>query len=326
MTTTLLGLLYVTVLILLANAANGSGISHRYLRVLQAAMPAVIAVQLLGRVSTYGANDLLQWSYLGFALASIAIMLLLIRFESPWRHVESLISISSLIASPTFDSRRPIHRLALLLMIFALAVLYWTLSAEGGLQKLLDIYATTEGALLNLTMNAAVYVLLALLGVGWLVRRDWTNTFERLGLRFPTRMDLLLGIALGCILYLGVSLLMLIWQSMVPASSFEGQTAAARQIFDSFSSSLFLGALLALLAAIGEETLFRGALQPVFGVVIASLFFTAIHLQYASTPAVAIVFAVSLAFGWARACLSTTAAIVSHFVYNMIPFLLASLA
>lgn len=326
MALTLFGLLYLTVLIFLANAAKGPGISHRYLRVLQAAMPVVIAVQWLSRVSTSGANDLFQCSYLGFALASIAIMLLLIRFESPWRHVERLIGVSSLIASPTFDSRRPIHRLALLLLIFALAVLYWNASAEGGLQKLLDVYASTEDALLNLTIDAALYVLLALLGVGWLLRRDWTSTCERLGLRLPTPMDLLFGIALGCILYLGVSLLMLVWQSMVSASSFEGQTAAARQIFDSFSSSLFLGALLALLAAIGEETLFRGALQPVFGVVIVSLFFTAIHLQYAATPAAAIVFVVSLAFGLARAWLSTTAAIISHLVYNMIPFLLASLA
>lgn len=324
MALTVFGFLYLTVLIFLANATNGPGRSHRYSRVLQAAMPAVIAVQLLNRVSTSGANDLFQWSYLGFASAAIAIMLLLIRFESPWRQVERLISVSGLITSPTFDSRRPIHRLALLLLIFALAVLYWTSSAEGGPQKLLDDYPPVEGALLNLTTDAAVYVLLAFLGVGWLVRRDWTSTFERLGLRFPTRMDLLVGIALGCILYLGVSLLMLVWQSTVPASSFEGQTAAARQIFDSFSSSLFLGALLALLAAIGEETLFRGALQPVFGVVIASLFFTAIHLQYAATPAAAIVFVVSLAFGWARARLCTTAAIISHFVYNMIPFLLAS--
>ncbi len=326
MALTLFGLLYLTVLIVLANAAKSPGISSRRLRVLQAAMPAVVAVQLLNRISTSGANDLFQWSYSGFATASIAIMLLLIIFESPWRYVERLISISGLIAPPTFDSRRPIHRLALLLMIFALAVLYWNASAEGGLQKLLDVYANTEDALLNLAADAALYILLALLGVGWLIRRDWASTFERLGLRFPTPIDLLLGIALGCILYLGVSLLMLVWQSMVSASSFEVQTAAARQIFDSFSSSLFLGALLALLAAIGEETLFRGALQPVFGVVIASLFFTAIHLQYASTPAAAIVFLVSLAFGLARAWLSTTAAIISHFVYNMIPFLLASLA
>ncbi|MCY4073305.1 MAG: CPBP family intramembrane metalloprotease [Chloroflexi bacterium] len=324
MALTVFGFLYLTVLIFLANAANGPGRWHRYSRVLQAAMPAVIAVQLLNRVSTSGAKDLFQWSYLGFAAAAIAIMLLLIGFESPWRQVERLIGVSGVIVSPRFDSRRPVHRLALLLMIFALAVLYWTSSAESLQQDLLEGFSSAESALLNLSAHVAAYVLLALLGVGWLVRRGWTNTFERLGLRFPTGADLLVGTALGCIVYLGVSLLMLVWQSAVPASSFDGQTAAARQIFNTFSGSLFLGALLALLAAIGEETLFRGALQPVFGVVIVSLFFTAIHLQYAATPAAAIVFAVSLAFGWARARLSTTAAIISHFVYNMIPFLLAS--
>lgn len=326
MALTLAGLLYIAVLILLANAATALGISHRYLRLLQTALPAVIAVQLLGRVAAVGAQDLHQWLYLGFATASIVFMLLLIGFKSPWPFVERVISVSSPGGSARFDSRQPVHRLALLLLIFALALLYWTASAEGGPQALVAAYATTEGALLNLLTDTTAYVLLALLGVGWLVRRDWRQTVQRLGLRFPTGMDMLAGIALGCMLYLAVALFTLLWQSMAPTSSFDGQTAAARQIFASFSSSLFSGALLALLAATGEEILFRGALQPVFGIVIVSLFFTAIHLQYAFTPAAAIVFAVALAFGWTRACLSATAAIIAHFVYNMIPFLLASLA
>lgn len=326
MALTLFGFLYITVLIMLTNAATGLGIPHRALRILQTAMPALILIQLLGRVSASTVNDLFGLSYILFAVASIAMLLLLIRFEAPWRQAERLISASSLIASPTFDSRRPMHRLALLLLISALATLYWRSSAEGGLQNLLDDYLAADAALLNLTTDAIINVLLALLGIGWVARRDWANTLKRLGLQFPTRRDLLVGVALGCILYFGASLLMLVWQGMSPASDFEEQTAAARQIFDSFSSSLFMGALVALLAAIGEETLFRGALQPVFGVMIVSLFFTAIHLQYAATPAAAIVFLVSLAFGWARACFNTTAAIVSHFVYNMIPFLLASMA
>ncbi len=326
MALTLVGLLYIAALIWLANAAAALGISHRYLRLLQTALPAVIAIQLLGRVARVGAQDLHQYLYLGFATASIVFMLLLIGYKPPWRLVERVISVASPGGSSRFDSRQPVHRLALLLLIFALALLYWTASAEGGSQALFAAYATTEGALLNLFTNTAAYILLALLGVGWLIRRDWTQTLQRLGLRFPTGMDMLAGIALGCMLYLAVTLFTLAWQSMASASSFDGQTAAARQIFDSFSSSLFSGALLALLAALGEEILFRGALQPVFGITLVSLFFTAIHLQYAFTPAAAIMFAVALAFGFARACLSATAAIIAHFVYNMIPLLLASLA
>ena len=321
---TLAGLAYVAALILLTNAATGLGVSHRYLRVLQAAMPFVLAIQVLSRISASYVNDMLGLSQVLIACTSITFMMLLICFEKPWLQVERLIRFSGLVAMPEFDSRRPVHRLAFLLIIFALAVLFWRYSAEGGLQDLLDAYGTTSAALLNLAVDATVYVLLALLGVGWLVRRDWAATSERLGLRFPTRMDLLVGIVLGCFLYVGVYLATSVWQSMVPASTFEWQTNAARQIFDSFDRSLVFGALVALLAAIGEEILFRGALQPVFGVVIVSLIFTAIHLQYAFTPAAAIVFVISLSFGLARACLSTTAAIVSHFVYNLIPFLLAS--
>lgn len=326
MALTLVGLLYIAVLIILTSAATGAGISHRYLRVLQAGMPAIIVLQWLDRISAPGAYDLSHWLYLGFAPALIAIMLLLIRFKSPWRLVERLIRASGLFAPASFDSRRPIHRLALLLMLCAFAAVFWSASAEGLMRDLLDSYSAAGSALLNLSTFSAMYVLLALLGVGWLFRRAWSDSLERLGLRIPTRIDLLAGITLGCITYLAVSLLTLLWKQMVPPSTFEWQTAAARQIFDSLSSSLLLGALLALLAAIGEETLFRGALQPVFGVVIVSLFFTTIHLQYAASPAMAIMFLVSLAFGLARACLSTTAAIISHFLYNLIPIVLANLA
>lgn len=323
---TLAGLLFIAVLILLANAATESGISHGFLRILPAAMPAVVALQLLGRVSNSGTTNFIQCLYLGFAAASIAIMLLLIRFDAPWPYVKRLISGSGLVAAPTFDSRRPIHRLAFLLLIFGFSLLFWTASAEGLQQDLLNAYSSAESALDDTSMMAAAYVLLALWGVGWLVRRDWASACKRLGLRFPTTVDVLIGCALGCALYLGVSLMTMVWQSMAPASDFQWQTAAARQLFASMSSSLLLGALVALLAAIGEETLFRGALQPVFGVPITSLFFTAIHLQYVATPAMAIVFVVSLAFGLARAWLSTTAAIIAHVIYNLIPFLLANLA
>ena len=41
---------------------------------------------------------------------------------------------------------------------------------------------------------------------------------------------------------------------------------------------------LGLAAGIGEETLFRGALQPRFGLLITSLLFALLHSQYGITP------------------------------------------
>ena len=326
MTLTLLGLLYAAILILMTNAATVRGRLRRNLRLLQAAMPAAIAVQYLSIVSASSARELHHLLYLTLTPAAIVAMLLLIGFETPWRLVERIVKAAGLGASRSFDSRCPPHRLALLFMLCALAALFGTASAVGARQALLAAYATTQGALLNLGASATVYILLAFLGVGWLTRRDWKASCARLGLRLPTRMDWLAGGALGCLLYLGSALLTLVWQNTLPASAFEWQTALPRQIFDAFSASLFLAAVVALSSAIGEEILFRGALQPVFGVLIVSLFFTALHLQYAFTPAAAIVYLVSLALGFLRAWLSASATIIAHFVYNMIPFFLASMA
>ena len=104
---------------------------------------------------------------------------------------------------------------------------------------------------------------------------------------------------------------------------FDSQTSTARLLFEIRKGSLPSGLLVAVLAAICEEILFRGALQPVFGLVISSLFFTALHLQYALTPAALILFVVALGFGLLRKHVSTTAAIIAHALYNILPILLA---
>jgi uncharacterized protein len=72
--------------------------------------------------------------------------------------------------------------------------------------------------------------------------------------------------------------------------------------------------------------LFRGALQPIFGNLLVSLFFTLLHSQYTFTPASLIILVVSLAFGYVRQKYSTSASIVAHFVYNFSPFILLYLA
>ena len=101
--------------------------------------------------------------------------------------------------------------------------------------------------------------------------------------------------------------------------------SGARILFEAFEFVAAYGGLLAISVGIGEEILFRGALQPVFGIVITSLLFVALHTQYAFTPAAGILFVVSLGFGLLRARASTTAAIIAHAAYNGIPFVLAAL-
>ena len=82
----------------------------------------------------------------------------------------------------------------------------------------------------------------------------------------------------------------------------------------------------AVLAGTGEEILFRGAMQPVFGLYFTSLLFILTHAHYGLSPAMLILFAVSVGFGVVRQRYSTTAAIICHTTYNFLPFLLARLA
>jgi hypothetical protein len=181
------------------------------------------------------------------------------------------------------------------------------------------------GAAPQLLYGTLLYLALAVLGVGWLTRRDWAGVKRRLGLRWPRPADWMAGVAAGIALHLLVALATVLWQATVEPSIFESQVSGARAIFEALSSSLLAGGLLAMSVGVGEEVLFRGALQPVFGMVISSLLFVALHTQYAFTPAAAILLVASLGFGLLRARVSTTAAIIAHAAYNAMPFALAGL-
>ena len=143
----------------------------------------------------------------------------------------------------------------------------------------------TTDAFARLFSLAGLNLALALLGVGWLTRRDPAAVLLRLGLRRPTRMDWLAGLVTAAALFVFANIATQIWAGAVPPEVFELQTAAARHIFNGLSDSLVLGLLFAVFAAASEELLYRGALQPVFGIALTSLFFTLIHTQYAFTPA-----------------------------------------
>ena len=76
---------------------------------------------------------------------------------------------------------------------------------------------------------------------------------------------------------------------------------------------------LSLTAAVSEEILFRGALQPVFGLPLTTVFFVTFHDQYTLSPAMLIVLSVGLGLALLRRYQSTTSAIIAHFIYNFVP-------
>ena len=247
-------------------------------------------------------------------------------FGALWSLVGALCKRLSFAERVSFDSRKPVHRVAALLMILHVTLIFGRLALNeefGGL----DPYTSDElSALLQLAISASLSILVALLGVGWGTRRKLTAVMRRLDLRIPDRRDWLAGLLTAIGLFAMAQAATVLWAQSVSADVFEAQTSSSRLIFNSFNGSLVAGLLLALLTGVSEELLFRGALQPVFGIVITSMYFVVIHVQYAFTPAALILFVVSLGFGWLRLRRGTNAAIIAHAVYNFLPFFLFHLA
>src|SRR4029077_2113580 len=77
-------------------------------------------------------------------------------------------------------------------------------------------------------------------------------------------------------------------------------------------------AALALLPAICEDVLFRGALQPRLGLVVTALLFTSIHTQYSISFDTLAVFVLALGLGLIRKYTNTTTSSVCHATYNLL--------
>ena len=241
--------------------------------------------------------------------------------SGPWRLFAAAVRGLSLGEAPQFDPDKPVHRTAALLLFPGLLMLL-ALSLTG------DAAGAGEGspialpeAMLELVGAGALHLSAAFLGVGWVMRRRLPEVVRRLCLRWPTLREAGISIGVGAGLWIMSTAAVAAWERAVPADVFLQQTEAARLYYQAFAGSLAAALLVAVVPAVSEEIFYRGALQPVFGVFLSSLVFTAIHLQYAWTPAALILFAVALGFAWLRLRFHTSAAIIGHAVYNILPFL-----
>jgi membrane protease YdiL (CAAX protease family) len=231
-----------------------------------------------------------------------------------------------------YNANSPVHTTAIVLMAFLVINTIGNFIVGGGVSGMAESLQQSSMGLRDLLMNFLIFLLVAFLGIGMAIRRDLWQSLQRLGLLLPKDglgkiiHHLLIGAMLGFGLFWLQIILTSIWQTLVSPETLAEQTAASEQIFAAFKDSLWLGLLLAVTTAFGEELLFRGALQPIFGNVLVSLFFMLIHSQYILTPASLIILIVSLVFGYLRQNYSTSAAIAAHFIYNFTPFALLYLA
>lgn len=166
-----------------------------------------------------------------------------------------------------------------------------------------------------LILNALTFVAIAYVAVGYRIYRTGAEATQRLGLTIPSLKTVAISLAMviPCFLVsiLGSALTLTFQPDVV--DNLEETMEQMTNGLDNPIGALLIG----LSAGIGEEVLFRGAVQARFGIVIAALFWTTLHIQYDFSFVLAGLFGVGILLGLQRKYLGTTSAVITHAVYNM---------
>jgi uncharacterized protein len=170
------------------------------------------------------------------------------------------------------------------------------------------------------------FLAIALCGVGIGVRRDFRETLARLGYGPITLPQL----GLVALFVVGALLLSFAADALFAALQpdlFDRVGEVSEGLFSPAGLSPLSAILFALLigigAGVGEETLFRGAVQPALGITLTSVLFAFMHIQYGPSLLLAYLLVISVGLGLLRKHINTTASFLAHAGYNSSGVLLA---
>jgi uncharacterized protein len=168
-------------------------------------------------------------------------------------------------------------------------------------------------------MSELPFVILALCGLGLGVRRNFREVIGRLGYGRLTLAQLgIVPVFVVAALALEVGFNFLF--SWLQPELFESVGEISEGLFNadnlSLPAAILFGLLIGVGAAAGEETLFRGAVQPALGITLTSILFASIHYQYGPSIVLIHIFVLSVGFGLLRRYVNTTAAFLAHAGYN----------
>jgi hypothetical protein len=164
-------------------------------------------------------------------------------------------------------------------------------------------------------------MLLSVCGCGIFVARKPKELWARLGYAKPTWAQV--GIGLGIIVFTFVY--DLVWSLYTHNSSADlgakllNYNAGTFGVVGGVTPSVILAIATAICAGMGEETLIRGALQPVLGIVPAAILHGVLHGQFAHAPIFILQVAIwSCCVGIVRRYTNTTTTIIGHAGFNLI--------
>lgn len=217
------------------------------------------------------------------------------------------------------ETDSPIDAVALSLSMLVLINLFVTLGIGlENLANLMETQSETSDAvsIVSLWVQQVMMAITAGIGVGWLVRKQWKPTLDRLGIVRPTLNQVLIGVGVGLAMVPVVGLLeglssLLGWQVDQDVAKL------TEQLLGGLMSSPWGILTLGLAAALGEEPLLRGAAQPKFGLLLTALLFALLHSNYGITISTAVVFLLGIVLGLIRIRFNTSTAMITHAVYNI---------
>ena len=213
------------------------------------------------------------------------------------------------------DPASPVDMVGLSLLLATIGVLSLAVAiATGSTDAPAEIQSATTA---DLVVQLGAEVALAYAAVGWWFHRSFRQASQRLGLRKPTWGTV--GVALGFVV---LGFVVATTGSVLTEVFQPGATEQLEQVTEQLTAEVqnpVGAAVLGISAGIGEELLFRGAFQPRFGIVLTALAFALIHTgQYGFTFVVLGLFGMGLLLGWERNRYGTTAAIITHAVFNFL--------
>ena len=168
------------------------------------------------------------------------------------------------------------------------------------------------------------FVVIAVLGVGAGIRRGTRATLARLGYG-PISLMHLGVVVLLIVVAFALSVAADSLFSQLQPDLYRQVGEVSNTLFNPKGLSPLSAVLFALLigvgAGLGEETLFRGAIQPVFGIPATSVLFASMHVQYGPSLLLGYIFVLALGLGLLRRYINTTASFLAHAGYNTLGIL-----
>lgn len=171
---------------------------------------------------------------------------------------------------------------------------------------------------MDIIAQDSLFIIIALIGIGLFIRRNPKECIERLKLTNTSAKFILIGI-------IAIPLFLAFTTAFEYAVFYfypESMTDIEK-IMELLLGNMTL--LLALTASIGagvsEEILFRGAIQPRFGILFTAFLFAVVHIQYSSLLAITELLIVGILLGYLKRATNTTTCIITHTGYDFVVFL-----